>query len=181
MIRVFTLLLVFILAAAGCGSGEQADEGTTTVVADGPATGAKRGDTAPDFDLERLDGGRLRLSELRGKAVVIDFWDTWCPPCRMAMPHLQELSVEYEDDLVVVGVAIGRNGKAAVAKFVQENGLTFPMVLIDEKFETARAFGGVQSLPTTFLIDAEGVVREVWTGYNAKAVYKTAISKVVGA
>lgn len=181
MIRVSALLLIFILAGAGCGGDDRSVEGTTTVTTGAEATGSASGDTAPDFDLERIDGGRLRLSDLRGKAVIVDFWDTWCPPCRKALPHLQELSVEYGKDLEVVGVAIGRNGKAAVAEFVKTHGLTFTNVLIDQKYETAQAFGGVQSIPTTFLIDASGVIRKVWVGYNDKTAYEVEIKKVIGA
>lgn len=183
MNRVSVLLLLVILALAGCDSGDGNAESTTKVVAEGAATGGKVGAVAPDFDLERIDGGRLRLADLRGKVVIVDFWDTWCPPCRAAMPHLQQLSVEHADDLVVVGVAIGRNGKQAVADFVKAQGLTFPVVLIDEKFATAEAFDGVSSLPTTFLIDAEGVVRERWVGFNPAeaAAYETAVRKVIGA
>lgn len=182
MTRLLVLLTVLLTVLAGCGSGDQTDEAAAAAAVDsGQTVGGKRGDRAPDFDLERIDGGRLRLSDLRGKAVLVDFWDTWCPPCRRALPHLQELSVEYADDLAVVGVAMGRNGRAAVAKYVRDAGLTFPTVMVDERFATTQAYGGVQYLPTTFLIDAEGVVREVWTGYNPKSAYESAIRQVIGA
>jgi len=88
--------------------------------------------------------------------------------------------VEYDGKLEVVGVAIGRFGRDEVAKFVNKTGLTFPIVMIDPQYETAKAFGGVPSIPTTFLIDADGIVREVWQGYHAKQVYESAFLKVLG-
>lgn len=176
-----SILLLLVLALAACGSGDGTSEGNTQVVQDAGATAP-----LPDFDLERIGGGRVRLSELRGKIVVVDFWDTWCPPCRLAMPHLQELSVERADDVVVVGVAVGRNGKQAVADFVAKYGLTFPVVLLDDRQEAVRAFvphGGVASLPTTFVIDAEGVVRKQIVGFNPQeaGVYEAAIREITGA
>ncbi|RKZ17295.1 hypothetical protein DRQ50_05145 [bacterium] len=166
--RTFTALLgLMLLIAAGCGSNAE--------------TGSQVGNMAPDFNLERVDGGQLTLSELRGKAVLIDFWDTWCPPCREAMPHLQALSVEHAADLEVVGVAIGREGKEAVAKFVQQRGLTFPIVLIDGEYKTAADFGGVQSIPTTILVDREGIIRRIWVGGQSKQEYAKGLQEVLGA
>jgi peroxiredoxin len=161
------LLALLLLAAAGCG--------------DTPETGSAVGNLAPAFDLENVAGGRLTLAELEGKAVLIDFWDTWCPPCREAMPHLQELSVEHADDLVVVGVAIGRDGKAAVVRFVQERGLTFPVVLMDSDYRMAADYGNIQSIPTTVLVDREGVIRKVWVGGQTKEEYAKGVAQVLGA
>ena len=159
-------IICLLLLITGCGES--------------PGVGAAVGNLAPEFDLERIDGGQLKLSDLRGQAVLIDFWDTWCPPCREAMPHLQALSVEYENELEVVGVAIGRDGKAAVAKFVQDRGLTFPVVLIDEQYQTAQDFGGIQSIPTTILVDGKGVIRHVWVGGQSKHAYEQVIKQVLG-
>ena len=162
---VLSLLALAVLAA--CGGA--------------PETGSQVGNLAPEFDLERIDGGRLVLSELRGKAVLIDFWDTWCPPCREAMPHLQELSVEHAGELEVVGVAFGRDGKAAVAQFATARGLTFPIVLIDSEYRTAADYGNIQSIPTTVLVDKEGVIRQVWQGGQTKEEYARGLESVLGA
>jgi len=170
-------LVALVLAAAGCGERENA----TPAAGAGPAVGATRGAVAPDFALEMVDGGTLRLSELRGRAVLVDFWDTWCPPCRRALPHLQALQDEYGDRLTVVGVAFGRDGRQAVSRFLADRGLTFANVFMDERYDTARAYGGVQSLPTTFLIDPEGVIRQIWVGGQEKDVYAAAVREVIGA
>lgn len=174
-IYVLSLLLVGALFAA-CGSNDTgtAQQNQTTVA---PAAGARVGAEVPDFQLQRLDGSTLTLSELRGKAVMIDFWDTWCPPCRAAMPHLQEISEEYANDLVIVGVAFGRQGRDAVAKFVQDNGLTFEFVLANQKVLTD--FGGLPSIPTTFLVDRDGKVVRKWVGGQSKQAYEAAVQSVV--
>lgn len=165
--RIFPALVgLLLLVAAGCGSA--------------PETGSQVGNQAPEFNLELVDGGQLALSELRGKAVLIDFWDTWCPPCREAMPHLQALSVEHDGDLEVVGIAIGRDGKAAVAKFVAQKGLTFPVVLMDGAYKTASDYGNIQSIPTTVLVDRDGVIRRVWVGGQSKQEYAKGLQEVLG-
>lgn len=161
------LLVLLLLAAAGCGEA--------------PETGSQVGNVAPAFDLERVDGGRLALADLKGKAVLIDFWDTWCPPCREAMPHLQELSTEHAGDLEVVGVAIGRDGKAAVARFVKERGLTFPVVLMDSEYKIAADYGNIQTIPTTVLVDRDGVIRKIWVGGQPKEEYAKGLAQVLGA
>ena len=178
------ILAVGILAGSGCGSDpENAASGSdnTGSQAQAPApAAASKGSPAPDFTLKKIDGGELQLSSLRGKAVIVDFWDTWCPPCRKAMPHLQELSVTYSDDLVVVGVALGREGEAKVRSFVQNHGITFEMVMFNNDQKLIHSFGGIQSIPTTFLIDSEGIIREKWVGGLSKAEYERGIKAVLG-
>jgi peroxiredoxin len=178
------ILAVGMLTISGCGSDSEngetgSDNSGSQAQAAGPAAVGK-GSPAPDFTLKKVDGGELQLSSLRGKAVIVDFWDTWCPPCRKAMPHLQELSVTYSDDLVVVGVALGREGEAKVRSFVQNHGITFEMVMFNNDQKLIDSFGGIQSIPTTFLIDSEGIIREKWVGGFGKAEYERGIKAVLG-
>jgi len=91
------------------------------------------------------------------------------------MPHLQELSEIYENDLVVIGVAFGREGQAKVETYVSKNNLTFEMVIFNESSPILSDFGGIQSLPTTFLIDADGVIRNRWVGAADKKTYEKAV------
>jgi peroxiredoxin len=167
---------VALLIMSGCGDNStDTDTSEPTVAVAGG--GAVVGRQVPDFELKRIDGSSLQLSSLQGKAVLVDFWDTWCPPCRAAMPHLQEISTTYADDLVVVGVAFGRQGAAAVDKFVNDNGLTFEFVLADQKVITD--FGDLQSIPTTFLVDKNGLVVKKWVGGQSKESYESAVKAVV--
>lgn len=182
-------LFLIILLASGCskdsssdaGSAELATSGKVNVAESGPVVGPRQGNLAPNFKLQRLDGGTLELGSLKGKAVLIDFWDTWCPPCRKALPHLQEISETYSGDLVVVGVAMGRDGADKVRSYVAQNELTFEFVLADApQYTVMRDFGGVQSIPTTFLLDREGVIHKIWTGAMPKAEYEKAVRQVLG-
>jgi len=122
------------------------------------------GFAAPDFDLERLNGERLRLSDLRGQVVVVNLWATWCPPCRAEMPALQQLYEAHRDEgLVVVAVnATVQDSATAAGAFVAERGLTFP-VLLDPQGEASRAYA-LQAMPSTFVVDRQGVIREVLIG-----------------
>ena len=175
------LLLSSILLVAGCGE-KDSSPATRQAADDGQMSRGRpgtAGSPAPDLELERLDGGTLDLASLRGKVVLVDFWDTWCPPCRAAMPQLQELSEEYDDRLVLVGVGLGREGRDRVASFVAEHGLTFEMVMADPRFEVVEAFGGITNIPTTFLIGPDGVILQKWVGYNAKAVYESGVRRAL--
>ncbi len=122
----------------------------------------KQGAFAPDFLLEQLTGGELRLSELRGQAVVLNFWATWCAPCRKEMPQFVQAYDRYKDQgLVIVGVNM-QEGKGIVQPFVDDFGITFP-IAIDRDGDVADRYH-LLGLPTTFFIDREGVVRGVFTG-----------------
>lgn len=178
------MLLLAISVASGCGSGgdktnaaAKSDDASRTAAT---SIGGSKGDRAPEFKLKRLAGGELSLSSLRGKTVVVDFWDTWCGPCRRALPDLEALSQTYEGDLVVVGVALGRKGEAEVRTFVEQHGLTFEMVMLDPEGKVLTDFGGIQSIPTTFLIGTDGVIREKWVGAADKSVYESAIVESIG-
>ncbi len=184
--RAATLSLMLALTlAAGCGNDKKQDAmtGADDHSADTSAltVGGRKGDLAPDFTLKRLAGGNLTLNDLRGKTVLVDFRDTCCPPCKEALPHLQELSETYQDDLVVVGVALARQGEATVRKYTKANGLTFEMVLFDPESTIIQDFGGIPSIPTTFLIDTDGVIREKWVGAADKNSYQRAIVAAIGA
>ena len=180
-LRLALVALLGLTLVAGCGGGEEnsaaADAGGAPA---GTAFGSTEGSVAPDFTLPRLAGGELSLSQFRGKAVIVDFWDTWCPPCRRALPHLQELSQTYAGDLVVIGVAFGQEGEQKVRSYTAENGLTFEMVLFQESSSILQDFGGIQSIPTTFLIDRDGVIRKKWVGAADKDAYEAAIVAAIG-
>ena len=135
-----------------------------------------QGHPAPDFTLQTLDGATLSLSDLQGQAVVLNFWATWCPPCRAEMPELQ---AAYEDfgpgGLVVLGVNQGEE-QAAVQAYLDELNLTFPVVL-DTQFEASEIYQ-VNSLPTTFFIDRDGVIREIVVGQMNAALLRQQIRSI---
>jgi peroxiredoxin len=138
-----------LLAEDGDGLG-LLDDGTVAV-----------GEPAPDFVLATLDGERVRLSDFRGRTVVLNFWASWCTPCRDEMPEFQSL---YEEraavgDFVVIAVDwIDSDSRGAVREFAEDFGLTFPVVLDTAGSDVKERFG-VRGLPATFFIDRDGVLR----------------------
>jgi peroxiredoxin len=126
------------------------------------------GDPAPDFQLTSLDGKPVKLSDYRGRYVLLNFWATWCPPCREEMPALEETYRAYRDrGWVVLGVNIAET-KVTVGGFVRQQGVTFPIVLDSDRSVTERYH--VEPIPTSYLIGPDGrirkkVVRPMDTGY----------------
>lgn len=149
-LRILLVTTLVILATAGIyllvgdSDGEPPGEGmiSDTLV------------TAPDFELERLGGRAFRLSEERGKVVVLNIWATWCPPCREEIPDLITIQDEMREQVVVVGVSIDTGDPADVEAFSEEFGINYPVV-IDDGTVTEK-YGPILGIPTTFLIDGSG-------------------------
>jgi peroxiredoxin len=123
-----------------------------------PAGVAAKGHEAPDFVLTDLQGHALKLSDLRGKAVVLNFWATWCPPCKEEIPWFVELQRRYgAEGLQIVGVSMDDDSdQKDVAKFATEHSINYPVLFGKES--VAGAYGGIDYLPTTFYIDRNGMV-----------------------
>jgi len=134
--------------------------------------------TAPDFTLKDLDGRPFSLSDTKGKVVILDFWATWCPPCRMEIPHFESLYREYGNrGLVVIGISLDRGDASAVRSFAEDNGISYPIVIGDQ--ETTILYGGIRGIPTTFVIDRKGRIVEKFVGYRSKEVFESAINKLL--
>ncbi len=123
----------------------------------GPAVAAPAvGSPAPDFELEALDGSPVSLRGQRGRVVVVNFWATWCGPCRVEMPDLEARAVRFADRLVVLGVNFDET-PAEVAAFRDEVGVTFPL-LLDPGAKVQRLYR-VLGYPTTYFVDEDGIIR----------------------
>ncbi|MGH9600844.1 MAG: TlpA family protein disulfide reductase [Terriglobales bacterium] len=151
----------------------------------GPATPGRlsgqnvRGLTAPDFELQRLDGTTLKLSSLRGKAVVLNFWATWCGPCKIEMPWLTEFQKQYGPQGVeVIGIAMDDQTEK-VGAFVKEVGADYTILLGTEA--VGDAYGGVQFLPATFYIDRDGKVVDRVFGLVSRSEIEDNIKRSLGA
>lgn len=132
-------------------------------VTGGRVPAPQKGFLAPDFTLETLDGQSVRLSELFGQPVVVNFWASWCPPCRAEMPAMQAVYEAYQGQIHLLAVnATQQDSLADALAFVSENGLTFP-ILLDPNGAAYRQFA-VTSMPTTFFIGADGIIAEVVVG-----------------
>lgn len=126
----------------------------------------EEGHLAPDFTLKTLEGNTVRLSDFRGKKVVlINFWATWCPPCRLEMPTMQQIYSEYKERGVeILAVNIEADAKQEISDFVKELRLTFP-ILLDPDMKVLRKFR-VIGLPVSVLIDRQGIIRAKEIGYR---------------
>lgn len=120
---------------------------------------------APDFTLQDLSGKTISLHDFKGKAVLLDFWATWCPPCRREIPHFVDMYKKYQDKgLAIVGVALDDEGTKVVKPFVEEYKVNYTIVLGTPQIQ--RAYGGIQGIPTTFIIDKEGRIVHSFVGYR---------------
>jgi peroxiredoxin len=145
------VLAVTVSSLAGCKAPEA-----------GEPAHALSGKPAPDFTLTALDGQSLHLAALKGKPVVLDFWATWCPPCRKLLPSIQKLHDEMGDKVAVIGV--NDEDRATVQRFVADNHVTVPQAL-DTDHAVSAAYG-VQGIPFTVFIDKDGNIAAVHEGID---------------
>ncbi len=160
--KYWTLIsIAVLLLAAGwiAFTARTAPQGTQ-----GRIPAPQPGFLAPDFTLATLDGGSLRLSELRGKPVLLNFWASWCAPCKAEMPAMQRVYAEYRDaGLTILAVnATHQDTLSAAGAFAADRGLTFP-ILTDVDGSTGALYK-VRALPTTFFIDADGNIVDMIIG-----------------
>jgi cytochrome c-type biogenesis protein len=139
---------------------------------------AGKASIAPDFTLESLDGKSVRLSDLRGKAVLLNFWATWCSPCKIEMPWFVELQSKYgPEGLQIVGVAMDDASKEDIAKFAKEMGVNYPVLLGKEA--VGDEYGGVPALPESFFIGRDGKIVDKIFGLKGKGEIEEAIKKAL--
>ena len=128
--------------------------------------GLEKGQIAPDFTLMNLDGEEVVLSDLRGKKVVLNFWTTWCPPCKAEMPHMQSYYDKYADkdnvEIIAVNLTYSNDSVKKVEQFVSSYKLDFP-ILLDEKDEVGRMYE-VITIPSTYMIDTTGKIQHQIVG-----------------
>jgi cytochrome c biogenesis protein CcmG/thiol:disulfide interchange protein DsbE len=142
-----------------------------------------QGKPAQDFTLQSLDGKQVRLSDFRGKAVLLNFWATWCEPCKIEMPWFVELQKQYgSQGLQIVGVAMDDADPQDIAKFAREMSIDYPILVGGEsaRDKVALEYGGVQFLPETFFIARDGKVLDKIFGLKSKGEIEDAIKKTLG-
>lgn len=141
--------------------------------------GMEKGNTAPDFELQQIGGGTVKLSDLRGKKVILNLWATWCPPCRAEMPDMQRYYEENkEKDVVILGVNLTdtESSPEVVADFVKLYGITFP-ILLDPDKEVANVYKAI-SIPTSYIIDSNGVVQNKYIGPMSEEIMENMLSAI---
>ncbi|KEK23220.1 redoxin domain-containing protein [Bacillus gaemokensis] len=128
--------------------------------------GIEVGKVAPDFELSKLDGTKVKLSDLKGKKVILNFWATWCGPCQQEMPDMEAFYKKHKDDVEILAVnytvSERANGEEKVKKFAEEKGITFP-VLLDKDISVTTTYK-VITIPTSYFVDTKGVIQDKFIG-----------------
>jgi len=172
------ILYLLILVAGAAWIVLSADTAGTATTGNIPAPQA--GFAAPDFSLKTSTGEAYAFSELKGQAVLVNLWATWCPPCRAEMPSIEKLYREYKDQgFIVLAVNMTyQDDPFAVAPFIQEHNLTFP-ILLEETGEVASAYQ-LRSLPSSYFINRDGIINEVVIGGPmSEALLRTRIEEIL--
>ena len=166
---VLTSLLLSGLVMAGCSS-----PASTPTLAQGPTIGK----LAPDFELANLDGQSISLSAFRGKPVLLNFWASWCGPCRLEMPFIQQIYEEWSDKGLVVLTVNLQEDPDRVKEFVESLDLSFPVLLATNQ-EVPLAYN-IRGIPATFFIDKNGIIQDIKIGaFSSGAEIERRLGKII--
>lgn len=187
-VKYLILVVVFVLVLIGCVIGynnlveKYVPESVPTPV-ETPETGSEEEDVAfaPDFTVYDMEGKAVKLSDFRGKPVVVNFWATWCGPCKMEMPSFEALYTEYGDrvEFMMVNLTDGsQETRTTVRKFLEETGYTFP-VYLDTTTQAAYAYG-VYSIPMSVFVDAKGEMIHTQIGMMSEDSLRSLVESMIG-
>jgi peroxiredoxin len=168
LLRSFAIVILGCAAFTGCSN-------TNVRAAVKPERERK---LAPDFSLKDASGKTVKLSEYRGKVVLLNFWATWCGPCKIEIPWFIDFQQQYKDrDLVVLGISLDDDGWTSVKPYVELKKINYRVAIGTEELSTL--YGGVDSLPTTFMIDRAGRIASTHLGLVSKSEYQTEIQDLL--
>src|SRR6266481_6326099 len=138
----------------------------------------KNPDIAPGFQVDDLEGKPLSLAEAKGKIVLLNFWATWCGPCRAEIPDLADLQKRYADKLEIIALATDEDDADEVRRFVLKAGINYRVAMISD--EVRHDYGGITALPTSFVIDAQGRIVQKHVGLNDPTIYELEVKAMLG-
>jgi cytochrome c biogenesis protein CcmG/thiol:disulfide interchange protein DsbE len=172
--RAFAALAVAALLATGCSSSRK----SSVEAASAEKPGKPGPGPAPALALPDDAGRTVSLADYKGKVVLLDFWATWCGPCKIEIPWFIEFQRKYKDQgFSVIGVAMDEDGWEIIRPFAEQYKMNYPILLGND--ETASAFGGVEVLPTTFIIDRQGRIVATHMGLVSKSEFEDAIKALL--
>ncbi len=174
------LIILFVLYITVSLFGYDKIEAENNIIPEKEITTSvlKEGKKATDFTLKTLDGKNVKLSDYKGKVVIIDFWATWCPPCRKGIPDLVAIQKEYKDNLVIIGISLDQqNTIKDLAPFIKNYGINYPVVLGTQQVVTD--YGDIRSIPTSFVIDQSGNIVDTHIGLVQKSTYTNKIKQLI--
>lgn len=171
--RVFVAAGISLsLMLAGCSSSKPVKAASNSTKPD------KERKSAPEFELKDADGKTVRLSDYKGKVVLLDFWATWCGPCKIEIPWFIDFERKYKDQgFAVIGVSMDEEGWQVVKPFISELAINYR--ILQGSDSTAQLYGGVEALPTTFLIDRDGKIAATHVGLAGKDDFEDGIKKLM--
>jgi cytochrome c biogenesis protein CcmG, thiol:disulfide interchange protein DsbE len=161
----------FLLVACGTSSARSPQDGKVIRLVRNP-------DAAPEFKLDALDGKPLSLATARGKVVLLNFWATWCGPCRAEIPDLVDLQKRYADKLEIIALATDEEDADAVRHFILQSGINYRVAMVSD--EVRRDYGGIAALPTAFVIDPQGRIVQKHVGLNDPTIYELEVKAMLG-
>ncbi len=133
---------------------------------------------APDFTLRDGNGKTYSLSDFKGKMVIIDFWATWCPPCKKEIPDFIDLYSKFHDKgLEILGISVDQGGWMVTNEFATSHGMNYPVMMANR--DVVYQYGGISSIPTTYIIDQKGRIAAQFTGYQPREVWEAQIVKIL--
>ena len=172
--QLMPLLLIAALALVSCGASSELGEFSRAQA----AGDAEEREPAPDFSLRDANNHEIKLSDFQGKVVLLNFWATWCGPCKIEMPWFVEFQRKYKDrGFSVIAVAMDEEGWRVVRPFADRLKLNFPIVIGND--EVADKYGGIAALPTTYIIDKQGKVALMHQGLTSKGDYEDEIEQLL--
>jgi cytochrome c biogenesis protein CcmG/thiol:disulfide interchange protein DsbE len=165
-------LLLAILLTGGCSAAARPSQSGNVI------RFVRNPDAAPEFQLEGLDGKPLSLASARGKVVLLNFWATWCGPCRAEIPDLIELQEKYAGKLQIIGLTVDEDDAGVVKQVVAKTRINYPVAMSSPEIRIK--YGGVAALPTSFLVDTQGRVVQKHEGLRDPTLYETEIRALLG-
>jgi peroxiredoxin len=169
--QIAAIALVAVLLAA-CSK-------TTSSASEEPITPVGQRKPAPDFTLKDANGASVKLADYKGKVVLLNFWATWCGPCKLEIPWFMEFEQQYKDrDFAVLGVSFDDDGWKSVRPYIQDHKINYRIMIGSDQI--GQLYGGIDALPTSFVIDRQGRIAASHTGLVDKRDYQNEILKLLG-
>ena len=176
---LFVFMILFLTAGIwGCQkTGESNNAENKPADTTSSVTTTRTNDLAPGFTLKLTDGKDIKLSDHKGKIVIIDFWATWCPPCRRGIPDLVEIQKKYQKEVLIIGISLDNETKPDVVPFIKQYKINYPVAY--GNMEVVTAFGNIQAIPTSFIIDQAGKIVDKHIGLVDKSAYINKITELL--